>query len=74
MSHRRRTPSTWPRVSALILLSGMLQCASISPYSPTAYQEELTAKLTELAEQQWTAYRGAAISDGTAFVDEIKAD
>ncbi len=38
------------------------------------FLEELTAKLTELAEQQWTAYRDAAISDGTAFVDKIKAD
>jgi hypothetical protein len=37
------------------------------------FLEELTAKLTEFAEQQWTAYRDAAISDGTAFVDEIKA-
>jgi hypothetical protein len=38
------------------------------------FLEELTAQLAELAEQQWTAYRDAAISDGTAFVDKIKAD
>src|SRR5262245_58008219 len=38
------------------------------------FLEELTTKLTDLAEQQWTAYRDAAISDGTAFVDKIKAD
>jgi hypothetical protein len=38
------------------------------------FLEELTAKLTQLAEQQWTAYRAAAISDGTAFVEKIKAD
>src|SRR5215475_7497251 len=38
------------------------------------FLEELTVKLSALAEQQWTAYRDAAISDGTAFVDKIKAD
>jgi hypothetical protein len=38
------------------------------------FLEELTAKLTELAEQQWMAYRDAAINDGTAFVEKIKAD
>src|SRR5262245_48434848 len=38
------------------------------------FLEELTVKLSALAEQQWTAYRDAAISDGTAFVDHIKVD
>ena len=38
------------------------------------FLEELTVKLSALAEQQWTAYRDAAISDGTAFMDNIKAD
>jgi hypothetical protein len=38
------------------------------------FLERLTVKLSTLAEQQWTAYRDAAISDGTAFVDKIKAD
>jgi hypothetical protein len=48
MSHRRRTPSTWLRVSSLILLSGMLQCTSISPYSPTAYQYATSLKVESL--------------------------
>jgi hypothetical protein len=38
------------------------------------FLEELSAQLAALAEHQWTAYRDAAISDGTAFVDKIKAD
>src|SRR5262245_2517710 len=38
------------------------------------FLEELTAKLTELAEQRWMAYRDAAIRDGTAFVEKIKVD
>jgi hypothetical protein len=38
------------------------------------FLEELAAKLTDIADQQWMAYRDAAISDGTAFVEKIKAD
>src|ERR671922_2578027 len=38
------------------------------------FLEVLEKQLAELAEQQWTAYRDAAVSDGTAFVDKAKAD
>jgi hypothetical protein len=38
------------------------------------FLEELTGKLAALAAQQWTAYRDAAISDGTAFVEKTRAD
>jgi hypothetical protein len=38
------------------------------------FLDVLGKRLAELAEQQWTAYRDAAIEDGTAFVDKAKAD
>jgi hypothetical protein len=38
------------------------------------FLDVLEKRLAELAEQQWAAYRDAAITDGTAFVDKTKAD
>ena len=41
-------PSTWLWVSWLILVSSGLQCASISPYSPIAYQYATSLKVESL--------------------------
>src|SRR5262245_62528721 len=38
------------------------------------FLDVLEKRLAEFAEQQWAAYRDAAITDGTAFVDQTKAD
>jgi hypothetical protein len=48
MTCSRRVPSLLRGVTALILLSSMLQCASISPYSPTAYQYATSLKVESL--------------------------
>ena len=48
MTCGRRVPSLLRGVMGLILLSSMLQCASISPYSPTAYQYATSLKVESL--------------------------
>ena len=48
MTCSRRVPSLLRGVMVLILLSSMLQCASISPYSPIAYQYATSLKVESL--------------------------
>jgi hypothetical protein len=48
MTYSRRVHSLLRDVMVLILLSSMLQCASISPYSPTAYQYATSLKVESL--------------------------
>jgi hypothetical protein len=48
MTCSRRVSSLLRSVMVLIPLSSMLQCASISPYSPTAYQYATSLKVESL--------------------------
>jgi hypothetical protein len=48
MNRSRYAISSLLWVSLLILVSSMLQCASISPYSPTAYQYATSLKVESL--------------------------
>jgi hypothetical protein len=48
MTCSRRVPSLLRGVMVLILLSSMLQCASLSPFSPTAYQYATSLKVESL--------------------------
>jgi hypothetical protein len=48
MNRSRYAISSRLWVSSLLLVSSMLQCASISPYSPTAYQYATSLKVESL--------------------------